>query len=321
MNRTSYLELFADKNEFAKWVVVKAGSHLIQCHGDIKPYQEELLKFAGRWPTEHLKKLKETHEDDVKRAFERVKDNTNERISTLRTQFASITDALFSVNAQANPSKRFAAVQTLRGFIHELQEDDELWASIDSPTKFALSLPLRKKHEMRQLLQLLGQNVKSVWSDALQRVFMLMKESVETSTVHCRSSTLEESYALARSEVISKEFRALLRKWGSRRALRHLTITPEIKNGKVHCQVEVSTKTTIFESTRDGPALPSGRFGSALYGDAHRDAFIVCRHCRVLGKHSTWECPYSAKVESEDEESDGVFGANKCELRRWFGQT
>ncbi|KAG3085783.1 hypothetical protein PI124_g18373 [Phytophthora idaei] len=58
MNRSSSLE-FLDKNEFAKWVVLKASSSLVLCRGDVKLYREELLKFAGRWPTAHLKKLDE----------------------------------------------------------------------------------------------------------------------------------------------------------------------------------------------------------------------------------------------------------------------
>ncbi|KAF1782250.1 hypothetical protein GQ600_10980 [Phytophthora cactorum] len=196
MNRSSSLE-FPDKNEFAKWVVLKASSSLVLCRGDAKLYREELLKFAGRWPTAHLKKLDETRQDSIKTAYEHLKNELSEKISTLRTQFASITDALFSVNAQAKPGKRYVAVQTLRAFVEELQQDGELWTRIDSPTNLPLSLPLRKKHEMQQLLRLLGQDVKTVWGEAIERVFTMMQEVLKTQKVTTNHHSKNRTYSPA----------------------------------------------------------------------------------------------------------------------------
>ncbi|KAG2773707.1 hypothetical protein PC129_g16152 [Phytophthora cactorum] len=294
MNRSSSLE-FPDKNEFAKWVVLKASSSLVLCRGDVKLYREELLKFAGRWPTAHLKKLDETRQDSIKTAYEHRKNELSEKISTLRTQFASITDALFSVNAQAKPGKRYVAVQTLRAFIEELQQDGELWTRIDSPTKFALSLPLRKKHEMQQLLRLLGQDVKTVWGEAIERVFTMMQEVLEDSKSDDKSP-LQESHVLARDQVIAKEFRALLKQWSCRKAVRQLTITPEARNGRVYCQVdETSVKTKGYDSTRDRPAFASSSADARTYESLsiRRGGYptMVCRNCGAVGQHWTLNCP------------------------------
>lgn len=232
MTRSSSLE-FGDKSEFAKWVVDKASAYLVLFRSDGSSYREELLKFAGRWPTAQLRKLDETHKASVNTAYQHSKDDLNERISALRTQFASITDSLFSVNPQAKPGKRYAAVQTLRAFVDELQRDEKLWTKFDSPTKFALALPLRKKQEMRQLLHLLGQDVKAVWGDAVERVFMLMQVDFEDSNIEDNSPAQQESYVLARECVISKEFRALLKQWSCRKSARRLSLAPENRNGRI----------------------------------------------------------------------------------------
>ncbi|ETM99613.1 hypothetical protein PPTG_18693 [Phytophthora nicotianae INRA-310] len=290
MNRSSSLE-FPDKNEFAKWVVVKATSNVVTCHGDVKLYREELLKFAGRWPTDHLKKLDESREDSTKTMYEHRKDELSEKISTLRTQFASITGALFSVNAQAKPGKRYAAVQTLRGFVEELEQDDELWTRMDAPTKFTLSLPLRNKHEMQQLLRLLGQDVKTVWCDTIERVFAMMLEAPE------ESKSNDRSHALDRDQVIAKEFRELLKQWSCRKAARQVTITPESRNGRVYCHVEeTSMNVKVFKSTRDRPALERPRVQCGP---------VVCRNCGALGQHWTLSCPMKEDRDATDAENSG----------------
>ncbi|KAG7377758.1 hypothetical protein PHYPSEUDO_011051 [Phytophthora pseudosyringae] len=328
MNRFSSLE-FDDKNEFAKWVVEKASTDLVFCHGDVNLYREELLKFAGRWPTAQLKKLDETHADSVELAFQRSQSDLREKIAALRTQFASIADALFSVNAQAKPGKRCAAVQTLRAFVHELQQDGDLWTRIDSPTSFALALPLRKKREMQQLLHLLGPDVKTVWGDAVERVFTLMQAALEDSKRGTNPSALQESYALVRDQVVAKEFRALLKQWSCRKSARRVAITPANRNGRVYCHVDESssTRSTGFCSTRDTPALGSSSSDTPHEASStlHR-AFspVICRHCGAVGLHWTLKCPMrktSDAVELSREASGpfGAFGTNRCELRRWFG--
>ncbi|KAK1937928.1 EIN3-binding F-box protein 1 [Phytophthora citrophthora] len=287
MNRFSSLE-FDDKNAFAKWLVEKATTNLVFCHGDITSYREELLKFAGKWPTAELKKLNETHQDSMKSQLQYLKDNLHTKITTLRTQFASITDALFAVGAQGKPGKRYTAVQTLRAFVDELKQDKELWMAIDSPTKFALSLPLRKKHEMQQLLQLLRPEVKTVWTESLERVFTLMQEGLESSKSSDNSSVLRESLALARDELILKEFRAMLKRWRCTNSTHRLTITPASRNGMIYCQIEEKTlraQDTRFTSTRDSPALEEITTVSRINA--------VCRCCGEVG-HWTSACPVVA---------------------------
>ncbi|CAI5729123.1 unnamed protein product [Hyaloperonospora brassicae] len=257
MNSSPSLE-FSDKNEFAKWVVEKVVTHLVRFRGDATAFREELLKFGGRWPTALLRKLEETHRESMDKAHQRSKDELTERVSTLRTQLALIADSLFSVNAQAKSGKRYTAVQTLRAFVDELQQNNSLWTKIDLHTKFTLALPLRKKPEMRQLLHLLGQDMKSVWRDAAARVFALMQAELGDTEVEGGSPTFEESYARARDRIISKEFRVLLTHWSCRKSAHRLTIiSPVTRNGRVHCQVEETTskKFTRSDYTRDRPAF------------------------------------------------------------------
>ncbi|KAL3669072.1 hypothetical protein V7S43_005456 [Phytophthora oleae] len=303
MNRFSSLE-FDSKNAFARWLVEKATTNLVFCHGDITSYREVLLRFAGRWPTAELRNLAETHQDSMKTALQYAKDNLHARITRLRTQFASITDVLFSVSAHGKPGKRYAAVQTLRVFVDELQQDEELWMAIDSPTKFTLSLPLRKKHEMQQLLHLLGQEVKTVWTESVERVFTLMQESLESSKSGKNASVLRESLALARDELILKEFRAMLKHWSCTNSTHRLTITPVSRNGLVYCEIEEKTlraQTTRFVSTRDRPALEDMHTVSSINA--------VCRYCGEVG-HWALACPIVAVPRENNLSNWGDFNAN-----------
>uniref|UniRef100_A0AAV1V1R6 Uncharacterized protein n=1 Tax=Peronospora matthiolae TaxID=2874970 RepID=A0AAV1V1R6_9STRA len=257
MNRSSSLE-FSDKNDFAKWVVEKAVTHLVRVHGDASSFREELLKFSGRWPTAHLKKLEETHRESMNKMHQRSKDELTERVAALRTQLAFIIDPLFAVNAQTKSGKRHAAVQTLKAFVEEVEENKPLWTKVDLHTKFTLALPLRKKPEMRQLLHLLGPDVKSVWRDAAMRVFALMQAELEGAEMEDGSSTFEESYALARDCLIAKKYRALLTQWSCQNSAHRVTIiNPVTRNGRVYCEVEEATskKFTRFNYTRDRPAI------------------------------------------------------------------
>ncbi|CAH0516646.1 unnamed protein product [Peronospora belbahrii] len=263
----SYSLVFSNMNDFAKWVVAKALTNKVVLHlANPTLYRDELLKFAGVWPTARLKTLDEAYKSNT--AFQHVKDDMNERICTLRTQLASIINPLFSVNAQAKPGKRHTAVQTLRAFVGELQQNKNLWSNIDSPTKFTLALPLRKKPEMRQLVQLLGQDFKTVWSDAVERVFILMQGESEGATTVGGPSALQESYALARDRIVSENFQALLKQWSSQKSVRHFTLIPIYRNGSVCCQVEetLSTRSTAFESTRDrGKRATGAKTNSAAH--------------------------------------------------------
>ncbi|TDH72737.1 hypothetical protein CCR75_003682 [Bremia lactucae] len=248
MNRSLFLE-FCDKNDFAKWVVLKADSSPILFNTDMKTYQEELLKFAGRWPTAALK---DVDKRSIQMAHDHCESDLRDKIATYRTLFASITDALFSVNTTCKPGKRYIAVQTLRSFFNELKQDSKLWVKIDVPTKFTVALPLRNKREMQQLLHLLGQDFKAVWCDSIERVFSMMKECLESSKCD------DKARALVRDQVIAKEFQALLKHWSCRRAACHLTMRPESKNGKIYCEVEqisVKSNAKLIRSTRDRPGL------------------------------------------------------------------
>ncbi|KAL4147141.1 hypothetical protein PRNP1_010897 [Phytophthora ramorum] len=266
---------FDDKQEFAEWVADKARTnrvHLVLCHSDGKEYREELLKCAGRWPTSQLNKIDETHADSISSALEHNREGLTDRISTLRTQLASITDALFSVNAQGKPGRRFSAVQILRAYVNELQEDEELWSKIESPTRFALSFPLRRKREMQQLLHLLGQDVKTVWGDAVERVFSLMQTAHQDATSgKFGLAAIQDSHEKSRDRAISKAFRALLQHWSTRKSPRQVTITPSQRGGQVVCQVE-DTSTHHAESplhfSRERPALGGSAFAE------HRDSSI-----------------------------------------------
>ncbi|KAF4034891.1 hypothetical protein GN244_ATG13105 [Phytophthora infestans] len=321
MNRSYSLE-FPDKNEFAKWVVAKATSTLVTCHGDIKVYREELLKFAGRWPTTYLKKLDETREGSIKTAYEHRKNELNDRVSSLRTQFASLTDPLFSVSSQAKPGKRYVAVQTLRSFVEELQQNDELWSRIDSPTKFALSLPLRKKYDMQQLVRLLGRDVKAVWCDAIERVFSKMQEGLEDS------KSDDGLHALVRDQVIAKEFRALLKQWVCHKAARRVVITPESRNGRVYCQMEETPiKVKELKSTRGRLGLDqSSDEGTNDLSSIRPEGYpiVASRNSGEVGQPTATNSVtiHARNFESGKPEDRGlfaVFGSNKCELRRWFG--
>ncbi|GMF10175.1 unnamed protein product [Phytophthora lilii] len=238
MNRSLSLE-FDDKQEFAEWVANKARTscvHLVLCHGDGKEYREELLKCAGRWPSSQLDKLDKAHALDRSNALQYSKDDLNERISNLRVQFTSLTDALFSVNAQSKPGRRFSAVQTLRAYVEELQQDEALWIKVESPTKFALSFPLRKKSEMQQLMRLLGQDVRTVWADAVERVFQVIRQ--DSSSQECGMAAVQKSHDKARDRAISKAFRGLLEHWRCRRSSRQVTITPTQQGGRICCSVD-----------------------------------------------------------------------------------
>jgi hypothetical protein len=271
MNRSSSLA-FDGKQDFAEWVADKARSsclHLVLCHGDGKDYREELLKCAGRWPATQLAKIDETHELDVSSALQHSKDDLSERIASLRTQLASISEALFAVNAQGKPGKRFAAVQTLRAFVGELQEDEELWAKMDSPTKFALSLPLRKKREMQQLLHLLGQDVRTVWGDAVERVFLVMRTvGHDSKPGDSAQAAAEISRDKSRDRVITKAFRALLDHWSCRRSPRQVTITPAQQGGQVVCHVEETSSRQYEDSLRFSRESFSSRARSTRWDES-----------------------------------------------------
>ncbi|KAE9325883.1 hypothetical protein PF008_g16783 [Phytophthora fragariae] len=278
MSSTTSLE-FEDKLEFAEFVADKARAncvHLALCHGDGKVYREELLKCAGRWPSGQLDKIDKNHAADVSTAVQHTRDDVTERIASLRTQLASITDALFSVNAQSKPGRRFAAVQTLRAYVEELQQDEELWSQLESPTRFALSFPLRKKREMQQLLHLLGPDVRTVWGDAVERVFAVMQVVHQDSKLRdCGMAAVNDSRDKARDRALSKAFRALLQHWSCRRSPRQVTLTPTQEGGRICCQVEEVPSMQWENSirlTRDRPAL-GGYSTSAAYQDDPSPSF------------------------------------------------
>ncbi|KAG6590976.1 Chaperone protein DnaJ 2 [Phytophthora cinnamomi] len=260
---------FEDKQEFAEFVADKARSncvHLVLCHGDGKEYRDELLKCAGRWPSGQLEKIDKNHAADVSDVVQHTQDDVNERIATLRTQLASITDALFSVNAQSKPGRRFSAVQTLRAYVEDLQQDDELWSKLESPTKFALSFPLRKKREMQQLLHLLGQDVRKVWGDAVERVFQVMQAVHQGSKLRgCGMAAANDSRDKARDRALSKAFRSLLQHWSCRRSPRQVTLTPTQEGGRICCRVEEVSSTqweNSLRSSRDSPVLGGSAFAA-----------------------------------------------------------
>ncbi|KAG3085786.1 hypothetical protein PI125_g19123 [Phytophthora idaei] len=148
---------------------------------------------------------------------------------------------------------------------------------------------------MQQLLRLLGQDVKTVWGEAIERVFTMMQEVLEDSKSDDKSP-LQESHVLARDQVIAKEFRALLKQWSCRKAVRQLTITPEARNGRVYCQVdETSVKTKGYDSTRDRPAFASSSADAGTYESfsIRRGGYptMVCRNCGAVGQHWTLNCP------------------------------
>ncbi|CAH0489261.1 unnamed protein product [Peronospora farinosa] len=321
---------FSNKNEFAKWVVDDAFTNkVVLLHCDASSYREELLKFAGRWPTSHLKKLDDKYKNNM--ACQHPTDDLLERISTLRTQLASITNALFSVNAQTKSGKRYSAVLTLQAFVDELQENERLWANLDSSTKFVLALPLRKKPEMRQLLHVVGKDVKTIWGDAVQRVLMIMQRELKDAEMVEGSSALQKSYALARDHVISQEFRALLKKWSCQKSARRHTLTPVNRNGRVYCQIEesLSKRSNGFKSTRDRPAL--GRHATEttheLYSTVYPFNFDSTGPTKTEELGARFNClgvrdnlsPSPTQSETcHGTFSSGVFGANKLELRRYF---
>ncbi|CEG47689.1 uncharacterized protein PHALS_04836 [Plasmopara halstedii] len=249
--KRSYCLEFSDKNEFAKWVVLMASSCLVLCRGDVKRYREELLKFAGQWPAASLKRLDVSRQDIDLMSCEHRKKDLKDKISSLRAQLASITDALFSVSTQGKSGRRYRAVQTLREFVCELEQDAELWNKFDHATKFALFLPLRSKHEMQELLRLLGQYVKTVWCDTVERVFLVMQKYLEESN---------GTYALRRDQLIAREFRALLNYWSCRKAVRHLKITCESRAERVFCEVEEkSERLQIYTGPTRTPNPPRHR--------------------------------------------------------------
>ncbi|GMF16299.1 unnamed protein product [Phytophthora fragariaefolia] len=261
MNSSLSLE-FDDKQEFAEFVADKARAncvHLVLCHGDGKAYREELLKCAGRWPSSQLDKIDKNHADQVSDVVQHKRDDMNERIAGLRVQLASITDALFSVNAQSKSRRRYSAVQTLRAYVVELQQDEELWGRLESPTRFALSFPLRKKHEMQQLLHILGQDVRTVWRDAVERVFQVMLTAQQNSKLRDGEvAAAQYSRDKARDRVLAKAFRALLEHWSCRRSPRQVTLTPMQERGRIYCQLEeVSSKQweNSVRFSRDTPAI------------------------------------------------------------------
>ncbi|KAF1782256.1 hypothetical protein GQ600_8893 [Phytophthora cactorum] len=187
MNRSSSLE-FPDKNEFAKWVVLKASSSLL--------YREELLKFAGRWPTAHLKKLDETRQDSIKTAYEHLKNELSEKISTLRTQFASITDALFSVNAQAKPGKRYVAVQTLRAFLKSFSKMAN--CGPESTRQPNLPCPFRcEKARDAAAPSFIGARRQNGLGEAIERVFTMMQEVLKTQKVTTNHHSKNRTYSPA----------------------------------------------------------------------------------------------------------------------------
>ncbi|EGZ07760.1 hypothetical protein PHYSODRAFT_340807 [Phytophthora sojae] len=256
---------FDDKQEFAEFVAAKARAncvHLVLCHGDGKEYREYLLKCVGRWPSGQLGKIDKSHAVDVSDALQHTQDDVNERIGSLRLQLASIADALFSVNAQSKPGRRFAAVQTLRAYVEELQQDEQLWNKLESPTRFALSFPLRKKREMQQLLHLLGQDVRTVWGDAVERVFQVMQVVHQDAKLRDYGLVAaNDSRDKARDRALSKAFRSLLEHWSCRRSPRQLTLTPSQDGGRIRCRVEETASMQWQNSQRwprERPALGGG---------------------------------------------------------------
>ncbi|RLN86964.1 hypothetical protein BBJ28_00012975 [Nothophytophthora sp. Chile5] len=139
--------------------------NLALCVGDgdeYREYREELLKSAVKWPSSQLLGVDEAHQQNLSGALQHSEQNLNARISHQRLQLGTITDALFAVNAQSKPGRRQTAVLTLKTYLDGLQEDERLWEKIESLTKFALSLPVRKKRGMKQLLSLLGPDARVV---------------------------------------------------------------------------------------------------------------------------------------------------------------
>ncbi|RLN91523.1 hypothetical protein BBJ28_00013204 [Nothophytophthora sp. Chile5] len=215
---------FDDKAEFAEWVALQARSssvNLALCHGDGKEYREELLKSAGRWPSGQLQKIDETHQQSVSGALQHSEQDLKARISSQRSQLGAIAYALFAIDAQSKPGRRQTAVFTLKTYLDGLREDEKLWKKIESPTKFALSLPLRKKREMKQLLNLLGPDARVVWSDAVERVFRIMHTELLASR-HADSAIvpLQDCREKARDRLLAKTFRALRLQWLCRKSSR-----------------------------------------------------------------------------------------------------
>lgn len=245
-------------------------------------------------------------------------------MSSLRCELQAAVDALFTVNATNRAAKRKGALAVVRKFVGRLQSDSASWEQLGSPTQFVLLLPVRKKAEMRALMEHLDDEFKRVWWSAVETALDQMRELRSHEAPHTVTKQISARQSRERERAIANAYRTLVQRWRSQTRLRKMTIRPRVDGLRISARFDIADSfprsVPVFDPF-GGPCGPDGASLPAVSSMLHQAESLTQdqRQCFSFGEpradsrlaefgQRSWSSDEDLESDSEPENFRDRFG-------------